>query len=60
MFHLGVVYDYPDITNYHLALDYYRRTLEDYPGTEWARKAQQAIDYIRDLFHEMYRGAHGI
>jgi hypothetical protein len=60
MFHLGVVYDHPNITNYQVALSYYLRTIEGYPETEWARNAQRAVDDIRDLFHQMYRDSHGL
>lgn len=53
MFHLGIVYDYPNISDIELALGYYRRTVERYPGTEWARRAQEAVDDIQELLNRV-------
>jgi hypothetical protein len=60
LFHLGVIYDYPNLSVFELALNYYQRTLERYPGTESARKAGIAIGNIRAMMRDVEGGRHGV
>jgi hypothetical protein len=60
LFHLGIIYDYPNLSNFGLALNYYRRTIEKYPGTESARKARIAIDNLERIMHAVETGRHGV
>ena len=59
LFHLGVIYDYPNLSSFGLALNYYNRTIEQYPGTESARKARIAIDKIEAYMRDVGEGRHG-
>lgn len=59
LFHLGAIYDYPNIASFGPALRYYKRTVEEYPNTESARKAEQAIRKIEDNVKQVVGGAHG-
>ena len=60
LFHLGVIYDYPNLMSFGIALKYYRDTIERYPGTESARKAHVAIENLEDYMHEVGKGRHGV
>jgi len=60
LFHLGVIYDAPNLSSFGLALNYYERTIERYPGTESARKARIAIDQIKAYLHDFEEGRHGV
>lgn len=60
MFHLGIVYDSPNLNNLFLAIDYYRRTVEEHPGTKWAENASESLAGIRMRFHHVYRESHGL
>jgi len=60
MFHLGVVHDSPNLNNLFLAIDYYRRTMEEHPGTEWAENARRSLANIREQFHHVFRESHGL
>ena len=59
LFHLGVVYDYPYISSFGIALGYYRRTLNDYPDSEAAARAATAIKRIEDSVRQVMGGEHG-
>lgn len=59
LFHLGAVYDYPNISSFGPALMYYRRTLSEYPGTDSAGKAEQAIQIIENNVKQVVGGEHG-
>jgi hypothetical protein len=59
LFHLGVIYDHPNLSSFGIALGYYRRTVEQYPGTESARKAQVAAEKIESLMRDVESGRHG-
>jgi len=59
MFHLGVIFDYPDMSDFDTAVEWYRKVIERYPGTESARKARTGIDRIeavRESFRTKGRG----
>jgi len=59
LFHLGVVYDYPNLMSFEIALTYYKRTLERYPDSDSARKARIAIDKIEAAQRDLGEGRHG-
>ena len=59
LFHLGAIYDYPNIASFGPALRYYQQTISDCPGTESALKARQAIRIIEDNVKQVTDGAHG-
>lgn len=59
LFHLGVSYDHPNLSDFGIALGYYRRTVEKYPGTESARKAGIAIENIEAFMRAVGEGRHG-
>jgi hypothetical protein len=59
MYHLGVIYDYPDISDFDTAVEWYRKVTERYPGTESARKASAGIariEAIREAFRSTESG----
>jgi hypothetical protein len=60
LFHMGIIYDYPNLSSFKVAIHYYNSTIERYPGTESARKAKLAIEEIRSYMHELEQGAHGL
>ncbi|HEY6001042.1 MAG TPA: hypothetical protein VI078_17295, partial [bacterium] len=43
LFTEGLIRDYPHLERFDEALAAYRATIERYPGTEWARRAQERI-----------------
>lgn len=59
LFHLGVIYDHPNLSSFGIALNYYNRTMEKYPGTESARKSRIAIDKIQAYMRDVGEGRHG-
>ena len=59
LFHLGVVHDYPNLSSFGLAMQYYRRTIDRYPGTEPADKALISIKNIEQVIEQMMQKGHG-
>ena len=59
LYHLGVVYDYPNLAKFDIAIKYYRRTIETYPDTESAGKARAALGKIDAAAGAVGAGRHG-
>ena len=49
MFTVGQIKDYPNYNEFDEALEAYRRTVERYPGTPWARQAGERIVVIEGI-----------
>jgi len=60
LFHVGVVYDYPNLANFDVAMRYYRQTIEKYPGTDSAAKAKDALGILEARITEVQEGRHGV
>lgn len=58
LFHIGIAYDYPNLSYFGIAKRYYQRTIESYPGTESARKAGIALAKIETKMQEVLDGRH--
>jgi lipoprotein NlpI len=59
LFHIGVIYDYPNLSSFGLAMQFYQRTVDEYPGTEPAVKAQTSISNIEKMVEQMMKSGHG-
>jgi hypothetical protein len=59
LFHMGVVYDYPNLSSFGIAMRYYGQTIEKYPGTDSAAKAKVALGKLEARFLEVQEGRHG-
>lgn len=56
---MGLIHDHRHLDNFEEALGHYRQAVERHPGTPWAKKAGERIEYLEKFIGGMESSPHG-